>query len=582
MKRFVTILMLLAGAVSLRAQVASVEVSRAYDVGLDGILKPAIPISVDDSLHRFDVRFDYSIFNRPYADLYDFTPYETIQLSTVGANRTPFLFARLGSQYAFGERGVMPAGELYLQTKPRNGFCSGLYGRHNSFFGDLGRGFGGNAMLNTSRMENTVGGDMTYDWATGELMFDVKYDFDRYRYTPTWNGTAVENGKTDIFPTAAHRNNSLTASFNLNSAQKEQNTVYYDVTFSYRNTQKDLAMSYPAAAPDTTRISEGFLCVNGYVGASFDIHRIYVDMNIEYASYGGVHDFQIGVVEFSPIYKLQRKRLDAKFGVKFGTRYGIAGTIEEPGLDLSARSSIFPDVDIRYNLIDRTLWAHAIVTGGNDLNPFSRMVDDCPIVLPTAAMMFGVRPVDATLSLEGVIGGRLGLNLEGNYKVTRNKMLFVPVYDGSVLSQLTPSYRDVNQYSVQGEVFWKSQDLTVGGRLRYAHYFDAEDKSTVTEMPAWTGYGFVRYNFRERIIAQVECNYRGATSGEMAVLNGTCLRMYYEVPSIVDVDVNVNYLINKNFSVFAKVGNLLNHRNQYMPLYLEPGINLGAGVCLNF
>ena len=56
----------------------------------------------------------------------------------------------------------------------------------------------------------------------------------------------------------------------------------------------------------------------------------------------------------------------------------------------------------------------------------------------------------------------------------------------------------------------------------------------------------------------------------------------YEVPAIVDVDLNLNYLINKHFSVFAKVGNLLNHRNQYMPLYLEPGINFGGGVCLNF
>ena len=56
----------------------------------------------------------------------------------------------------------------------------------------------------------------------------------------------------------------------------------------------------------------------------------------------------------------------------------------------------------------------------------------------------------------------------------------------------------------------------------------------------------------------------------------------YSVPSIVDLDMNVNYLINKNLSVFVKAGNLLNQRNQYMPLYLEPGINLGGGICINF
>ena len=583
MKRILTILTLFLGLLPLRAQVATVEVSRAYDVNLDGIRKPALPVSVDDSLQRFDVHFDYSIFNRPYSDLYDFTPYESIQLSTVGANRTPYVYTRLGAQYAPGDKGLMPAGELYVQSKPKNGFCSGLYGRHNSFFGDLGRGFEAFPIGNTSRMENTVGGDLTYDWATGELMFDIKYDFDRYDYTASDGGNpTVQAWPAGYFPTARHRNNSLTGAFNLNSAQKEANTIYYDVTLSYRNTQKEMVL--PSVTPtDTARLREGFLHVNGYVGATFDIHRVYVDMNIEYATYAGLHDFQIGIVEFSPIYKYQRKWLDAKLGVKFGTRYGMKGTIEEPGLDMSPRSSIFPDVDLRFTLVDRSLWAHAVVTGGNDLNCFSRMVDDCPIVLPSATMAFGTRPVDATLSLEGVVSGRLGFNLEGNYKISRNKMIFVPVYDGTALSQMTPVYRDVNQASFQSEIFWRSQELTVGGRLRYARYLDAAEKTVVTEMPKWTGNAFIRYNYRERIIAQVECNYRSKTGGPMYVLHpGLYEQPSYEVPAIVDVDLNINYLINKNFSVFAKVGNLLNHRNQYMPLYLEPGINFGGGICLNF
>ncbi|MBR3292423.1 MAG: TonB-dependent receptor [Bacteroidales bacterium] len=569
MKRILSIFSLFFVLLPLRAQVATVEVSRPYDVNLDGIQKPVIPIYVDDSLHRFDVHFDYSIFNRPYSDLYDFTPYETIQLATVGANRTPFVFGRFGTQYAPGDRGIMPAGELYLQTKPKNGFCSGLYGRHNSFFGDLGRGFNADPVLQTARMQNTVGGDLTYDWATGELMFDVKYDFDRYRYTAE-----------DPWERSQHHNNSVTASVNLNSAQKEENTVYYDVTFLYRNTWKDFMLADIYGSPDTTRLREGFLNVNGYVGASFEKHRIYVDMNIEYASYSGVHDFNIGVVEFSPIYQLNLRRLKAKLGVKFGSRYGIWGEIAEPGLDLSARSSIFPDLDIRYTIVDKALWAHAVVTGGNDLNTYSRMIDDCPIVLPTCRMDFGSRPLDATLTLESVISGRLGIELEANYKIYRNKMIFTPVYYGINITQMMPSYRNVDQFSVQGQVIWRSQDLTLGGRLRYASYKDSYEKTAVTEMPKFTGDAFLRYNFRERLIAQLEFNYRSATSGTINVADDIVDR--YQVPSILDVDLNVNYLINKYITVFGKVGNLFNHRNQYMPLYLEPGRNFGVGVCLNF
>ena len=577
MKRILTIASLFFFLLPLQAQVATVEVSRPYDVNLDGIRKPAIPISIDDSLHRFDVHFDYSIFNRPCSDLYDFTPYESIQLSTVGANRTPFVYGRFGAQYAPGDKGVLPAGELYLQTKPRKGFCSGLYGRHNSFFGYLNDGY-----LKTGRMQNTVGGDLTYDWSTGELMFDVKYDFDQYKYT----GVADDYSVYGV-PTSLHKNNSLSAAFNLNSAQKEANTIYYDVTLSYRNTQKNFTFdtqSGNSPLEGVNKLREGFLTVGGYVGATFDIHRIYINMNIEYASYNGVHDFNIGLVEFSPIYQLHRKWLDAKLGVKFGSRYGIAGEIAEPGLDLSARSSIFPDVDVRFTLIDKALWAHAVVTGGNDLNTYSRMIDDCPIVVPTSTMDFGSRPIDATLSLESVIGGRLGINLEGNYKIFRNKMIFIPVYDGTGITQMTALYRNVNQFSAQAEVLWRSQDVTVGGRFRYASYRDSYEKTVVTEMPKFTGYGFVRYNFRERLITQLECTYRSGTSGLMANLSGDAAMdgYMYSVPPIVDLDLNVNFLVNKYLSVFAKVGNILGHRNEYMPLYMEPGRNFGAGICLNF
>ena len=101
-------------------------------------------------------------------------------------------------------------------------------------------------------------------------------------------------------------------------------------------------------------------------------------------------------------------------------------------------------------------------------------------------------------------------------------------------------------------------------------------------MPKYTGDAFVRYNFRERLIAQLECNYRSATSGDIMQLDGESSGERYAVPPIFDVDLNVNFLINKYISVFGKIGNLFNQRNEYMPLYVEPGRNYGLGVSLTF
>ena len=70
----------------------TVEVSRQYKVNIADIDRPIeTDLRVADSLQRFDVDFDYSIFNRPYTDLYEFTPYQTDSISKVTRRRPPHL-----------------------------------------------------------------------------------------------------------------------------------------------------------------------------------------------------------------------------------------------------------------------------------------------------------------------------------------------------------------------------------------------------------------------------------------------------------------------------------------------------------
>ncbi|MBP9986293.1 MAG: hypothetical protein KBT44_00005, partial [Bacteroidales bacterium] len=53
----------------------TVEVSRLYKVNVMEINKPDSKDNyVADSLQKFANTFDYSIFNKPYSDLYEFTP----------------------------------------------------------------------------------------------------------------------------------------------------------------------------------------------------------------------------------------------------------------------------------------------------------------------------------------------------------------------------------------------------------------------------------------------------------------------------------------------------------------------------
>lgn len=555
MKRLMITLAGVFTAVQLFAQIdPTVEVNRRYDVVAQDIHKPAIPIEVEDSLHRIDVSFDYSIFNRPYEDLYDFTPLESIQLSTIGANRAPVFYGKIGAQYAPKPSGVLPSAELFLQTKPRKGFSAGLYGRHNSCFGGDIMGI----WDNESKMQNTLGGGITYDWSTGEMIFDASYSLDRYdfRYLDGLMGDPCN---------VLHRNNRLSVSANFNSANYESNSIYYDITAKYLNVGKN----YGIGTADE-KISENNINLNGIVGASFDKHRIYVDINVDFSSRGeegGV----LGLVELSPMYQYDKNRLNARLGIKFASRYGTDGA--------AAQTRFFPNVDARYAIVKDALWVHAAADGGMALNNYSSLLEECPYLLPYSDLGFSCRKIDARLSLEAVAFGRLSLSAGGAFRIHEARQIFSPLSYRGPVPAVEVGYVDANEWAFNAEVFWKSQDLTIGGNLTYSHYTDPQTKEIVKELPSFTAKAMFRYNFRERLIAQIDFKYRSSVS---LVDHSSPIGETRETGPVADVDANIHYLIGRHFSVFVRCGNILGHVNEYVPLYAEAGRNFGGGICFNF
>lgn len=575
------VLSLLSSSLSAQVIDPTVEVSREFDVKLTEIRKPDLPINIADSLQSFDMRFDYSIFNRPYKDLYEFSPYQMTQIAPAAPNKNPFVYAKLGCQYP-----LMPSGELYLQAISKGTFYGGLYARHNSFFGDMQDALSVDETITAKRMRNLFGGIIKYAWETGEFYVDVNYHLDKYDYL------FKDINRGDI--NTIHDNNRLNLSFRVKSAQKETNSLYYDFGLAYKNTGKEvlsMAVDSTSISDNRRNLVENHLNIDGSVGTTFDVHRVYLNMGIEYASYSGVKSHTAGVVEFTPMYEYKKGRFFAKLGVKFSSRYGISNQEQEnENIDHgSVASNIFPDVDAKFALVQESLWLHAIVTGGNDINAYSSLLDKCPYIDPQSQLMFTSNVVDAKLALESVIKGRVGLNIFASYSVVSNMMTIEPViyplsisveedaYTPWVYSDETnplfTTYQDVNTFSAGLEPFWKSKDLTLGGSLRY-NIYRTPDKDVVTNLPKWQGRAYVRYNWRERIVAGVECKYSSAISGNTYGV--------YEVPSIVDLDVNLNFILNSHFSLFLKGGNLLNRRNQYIPLYIEPGINFGGGFSVNF
>lgn len=560
MKRVITaVLTALISTVLLPAQGfdPTVEVSRSYDVRLGEIHKPVLPVEVPDTLSRFGHTTDYSIFEKPYGNLYEFTPYDALRIKPMDPVRLPLFYARLGLQMP-----IAPLLDIHLQKASKKGMYFDLALHHNSFFGGVPDVLGGDP-LSLRNTDNDAAAHMKIVWATGEAGFGLNYKYDS-RYTVSGTGATAAGGLQRYGFSAG-----------LRSTTANEKDIYYDFNLRYdggRSTWLTGAMTDPLA------VNINGFSLDGWVGTTFDIHRIYIDMAIRFSDYAGFKDYSISVVEFSPIYEYSNKRFEGRFGVKFGNRFGLqkSDAAKAPdGNNLNALSNVFPDIDARYELSRRALWIHAILGGGFDLNDYGDLADRVPLLTPNTPMLMGNRPLEATLALESVISGRFAMNFSGSFVMQRCTPVFEPVVptDGSP-AEIRLGFVSANTLVGGLDAFWKSSTVTTGGELRLRHYFALEGEAPVTQLPVATGRLYFRYNWRERLIGSLDYDFRSSVSGNTFGA--------WSTPWIHNLGLTVDYVVNHNLTLYGKLGNLLGFRNQYVPLYVEPGFNFGGGIALIF
>lgn len=511
--------------------------------------KPKFEVSVADSVTKFSLSEDYSVQKASYTSLYEFSKYDALKPTKLDINKIPSFYVRLGAQYP-----LMPLVDLDFRKMVNENLVFGFNGHHDSYF-----------VSKQSRMNNNVGGDLKYAWSQGEFSFGVLYD-NRYLLFKDAGGNQAEHSLGDLGFYAR-----------ICSANEKINDIFYDFKASLDSRTNNLTAFYE---PDKLGLGETDFFFKGYVGTTFDIHRIYVDIDIQTTGYNGVKSYSTSIVQFSPLYEFKSKRFNGKFGVIFGNRFGVteSGAVRaQDGNLLEAVSTIFPNVDARVEIARRMLWAHLTVDGGYDLNNFAQLSEFCPVVNPGTALLVGEHPVDATLALESVLSGRFSMNVSARYRMDKNRPYVAPVIEDSDVHNMLACSMDVNTFTAGAEVLWKSSSLAAGGEFHYNKYFkkdDAGDYEKVTQLPAITSRAFVRYNWRQRLVISVECNYASSISG---LEYGA-----YEIPEKIDLSAEVDFALSRHLKIFVKGGNLLNRSIQYMPTYDEPGINIGGGVALTF
>lgn len=530
----------------------TVVVDRAYEGTLMEVHKPALEMAVPDTVMKFDLDFDYSVFANPYKGSYEFNPYLLSMKPAASGNERKTFYMRAGAGYQLHP-------ELDLVWSPDlggKGFGMDVYARNRSFVGkyhelsaeETSDGWNGHDA------ESTAGIRFGYDWKKGTLDFGAGY----------YGLLVGEKAWKRSF-------NALDAYMHLSS--KDYSTVVdYRLDAAYRMSGDSFDVE------EMGSLKEHVADVDASVLFPTRGSLLAVDLGVDYAAYQGLFASAAGQFHITPHYLYSRGPLSLKAGVKIAKILGGNG-LEGQYLSGTKEQYVYPDVTLELAVIRTALKLRLDATGGNTIDTYSSLLErnhhlGAFSTWGSGSLLdFTVERVNLSAGLEGRIASGFSYRLHAGYVNYGNALLdFVNVADGASVKVAGVAYAPYNKTVVGLETMWKSERLTVDFAMDYTSAWgDCFSSETPFLKPAAiTGDLAVEYNWKRRVYAGIDCSFSTARTGTV-----------YQVPAYADLGVYGEYFISRRFSLWARGGNLLGMTIQRSPLYAEKGVYFTLGICLN-
>ena len=288
----------------------TVVVDRNYEGKLMEVHKPSLKMQIPDSVTRFDLDFDYSVFDNPYKGSYEFSPY-TVKMHPASSALAPKkLYLRAGAGYP-----LRPVFDLVWSPSFKKGFRMDVYALHRSYVGNY-RSFipsaepqSGTVKIDRWRSDDgsvrtwsgydfstRAGLDGSYDWKKGTAVFDVSYfglaSDDRQRRRG-YDALDVKAGVCSVPSDGPH--------------------FLYDVTASYRFANDKAKYR----AGNSYVLDEHLFGAGASLGWAFaGGHRMLFDFALDVAAYSGCTDAAAGNFRIIPHYMFVKGRWNLDLGLR--------------------------------------------------------------------------------------------------------------------------------------------------------------------------------------------------------------------------------------------------------------------------
>lgn len=561
----------------------TVVVNRAYEGKLMEVHKPLLEMAVPDTVTRFDLDFDYSVFEKPYKGAYEFNPY-VLTMQPASAVQSPKkFFLKAGLGYTLN-----PEFDLIWSPSFKGGFRMDVYAFHRSYVGSY-RSFrpepdasspvviqrwkqtgGDKARWKGYDLHTRAGVDGGYDWKTGAVGFDVAY-----------YGLASE----DLRKTRAY--DALDVSVAVSSKSDQETCFMYDVKADYRFAEDKIVF-----IEKDDYVGEHIFDVDAVIGQVFTHeHKVLLDVDLDLAAYShSVFASTAGQLSLVPHYVFARGR----WHVDAGLRIAKILRSDDPDAMFQTREQVvYPDVKAWFAAIPDALRVYAAAGGGNRLNTYASLLQDNHHMDTSFGlgrwkfMDADIERVSVYLGFDGHIGSKFSYDVHTGYVNYSNALLdavmvsTVKTMDGP---QYVPGvgYAPYQKYVAAASWCWKTESLMFDGDVEYAYVWGLKNAEGLFAPSTLTGKATFEYNWSRRVYAGVDCMFATGRKGSVVDLTASEETVSEAViPGYADLGLYVEVSTSRMLSFWARGGNLLNMTIQRNPLYAERGAYFTLGICLN-
>ena len=501
-----------------------VEVSNDYRSSLLDVVKVSVPMQVPDSVTRFNLVYDYSVFDNPYKGAYEFTPYGisvTPGKSQPDAGR---FFLRAGAGYTLNPVLYAVWNAYRDSTMYVNVVQDG-----RGYIGGYTSGFDGYDITESLRVHGGQAGKRT------RLGFDATYD-------------GIFTGDANDLRYGLH---DVGIGFRMSSMDEDPEFSGYSLAFDY-----DFASD--GANLKSYSIIENRVAASGSAGIDFRRrHKISLDAAAEFQSYSAASARTVSVgAGATPNYLFRSDRLYFRGGVKFTLTY--TGSL---------RMALAPSVMFKYELVKDRLRFFLTADGGTVLDDYAALrrtnhwfnalgFAEAPDMHDFVSNSVAVLKSGA--GFEGRAGKNLQFRIDGGYDIYDRTPLVSTVCEMAYAKfnllhgDLSLKY-DGRRFDMEALLSVRKDD----GRNEVKDaYLPALFSADVSGVYNWGGRVFLG-------------------------LSAACSTARMDLPSFLDLGASFEYRTTGPLSFWLRGGNLLGQDIQYVPMHGRKGPSITAGICLN-